>query len=305
MDICGQGTWHIIKLLSGVIVSCASRLCRLWAACSSPVADFLRRPHAKAWAAQSLRWGTTLKSAWAAPKMWTPQGGGTPRCVSRRRRPLTTHAPAQAVEHGNTDAPERLTALSQPSPQALSRTQHNQITDAKLVRKHTQAKMSAAAAGRHAQTLSAAQGHGVVGKIQAQASAQPPPPPPQQQQRPPQPSHAHSRYSVSLSDSPPAPSPPPTRTPPAAGGRAAGRPPGRRQDAHAGSPTPAAQPHPASPAPGHPGSPALPPPERRLSPPQGSAGPPAVRKASGTGPATFAEMGFQSGKAEDKECVIM
>ncbi|KAG6900942.1 hypothetical protein C0993_004379 [Termitomyces sp. T159_Od127] len=45
-----------------------------------------------------------------------------------------------AQSHGNSDAAERLAALSQPSPNALSRQQHDTITENKLVRKRTQAK---------------------------------------------------------------------------------------------------------------------------------------------------------------------
>ncbi|TFK37925.1 hypothetical protein BDQ12DRAFT_684353 [Crucibulum laeve] len=45
-----------------------------------------------------------------------------------------------ARDHGNTDAAERLAALSQPSPQSLSRQEHDNITESKLVRKRTQAK---------------------------------------------------------------------------------------------------------------------------------------------------------------------
>ena len=43
-------------------------------------------------------------------------------------------------EHGNTDASERLAALSQPSPQVLSRMEHDSIMHNKLVRKRTQAQ---------------------------------------------------------------------------------------------------------------------------------------------------------------------
>ena len=46
----------------------------------------------------------------------------------------------QAAGHGNTDAPERLSALNQASPQALSRQEHDTLTENKLVRKRTQAK---------------------------------------------------------------------------------------------------------------------------------------------------------------------
>ncbi|KAJ6608277.1 hypothetical protein B0H10DRAFT_2166603 [Mycena sp. CBHHK59/15] len=46
----------------------------------------------------------------------------------------------KASEHGNADAAERLRALSQAAPQALSRTEHDAITENKLMRKRTQAK---------------------------------------------------------------------------------------------------------------------------------------------------------------------
>ncbi|GBE83720.1 hypothetical protein SCP_0507760 [Sparassis crispa] len=46
----------------------------------------------------------------------------------------------KASEDGNTDATDRLKALSQPSPQALSRAEHDNLTDSTLVRKRTQAK---------------------------------------------------------------------------------------------------------------------------------------------------------------------
>ncbi|KIJ30859.1 hypothetical protein M422DRAFT_186581 [Sphaerobolus stellatus SS14] len=55
---------------------------------------------------------------------------------------------ARAVEHGNGDAPARLEALSGVVPLALSRTQHDDITNDKLVRRRTQAKADAIAAGR-------------------------------------------------------------------------------------------------------------------------------------------------------------
>lgn len=53
----------------------------------------------------------------------------------------------QAAQHGNTDAAERLTALSQPAPQALSRSEHNNLTETTLVRKRTQAKQRSDARG--------------------------------------------------------------------------------------------------------------------------------------------------------------
>ena len=45
-----------------------------------------------------------------------------------------------ASDHGNTDAVERLAASSQPSPQSLSRQEHDTITESKLVHKRAQAK---------------------------------------------------------------------------------------------------------------------------------------------------------------------
>ncbi|KAF8823946.1 hypothetical protein HHX47_DHR9000134 [Lentinula edodes] len=47
---------------------------------------------------------------------------------------------ALAQRHGNTDAGERLAALSQPAPQVLSRVEHDEITESKLVRSRTRAK---------------------------------------------------------------------------------------------------------------------------------------------------------------------
>jgi hypothetical protein len=46
----------------------------------------------------------------------------------------------QALQNGNADAGDRLTALSQAAPQSLSRQEHDNITESQLVRKRTQAK---------------------------------------------------------------------------------------------------------------------------------------------------------------------
>ncbi|KAF8587088.1 hypothetical protein K439DRAFT_1631064 [Ramaria rubella] len=310
---------------------------------------------------------------------------------------------AKAVDHGNADAPARLAALSQPQPQPLSRTEHDQITDVKLVRKRTQAKMSAAAEGRHAATASAGDGgpgmsaaqrvvesvraqegrgaaggagagaglegvaealeeeergrESTVSPVQYQHTVNPPTPhspppqhaphafhppqnapsnlsphahqgpgpaqaqgyhspPPPQQQGPqggagPQLQYANpSQPRYSLVDGP---APAGSGTPPlnphrapsagAGGGRAAGRPPGRRQgsmgtpggagaaQAHAGgeygAPGPGANGGGPSPGAG------------------GGFGVPHAPAPAAAGPATFAEMGFQTGKAQEKECVIM
>jgi hypothetical protein len=53
----------------------------------------------------------------------------------------------QASQHGNTDATERLAALSQPAPAALSRQEHENLTETTLVRKRTQAKQRSDARG--------------------------------------------------------------------------------------------------------------------------------------------------------------
>lgn len=54
--------------------------------------------------------------------------------------------------HGNTDAAERLQALSQPTPQIISREEHENIADAKLVRTRTQAKQRSDASGLNTQS---------------------------------------------------------------------------------------------------------------------------------------------------------
>lgn len=54
----------------------------------------------------------------------------------------------QARDNGNSDAAERLSALSQTSPQGLSRQEHDAITENKLVRKRTQAKQRSDAQGQ-------------------------------------------------------------------------------------------------------------------------------------------------------------
>lgn len=54
---------------------------------------------------------------------------------------------SQASQHGNTDATERLAALSQPAPVALSRQEHDNLTETTLVRKRTQAKQRSDASG--------------------------------------------------------------------------------------------------------------------------------------------------------------
>ncbi|KIJ37935.1 hypothetical protein M422DRAFT_259558 [Sphaerobolus stellatus SS14] len=116
---------------------------------------------------------------------------------------------------------------------------------------------------------------------------------PQQQQGPPpedqRPFANHPRYTLSDTPTPPPqgqgmPGDIPSHSS-QSGGRLPGRPPGRRHETvqHVGSPSPA-----------------------QSSPPPASARPPPPASApQSQGPATFAEMGFQVGKAEEKDCVIM
>ncbi|GJJ14818.1 hypothetical protein Clacol_009086 [Clathrus columnatus] len=262
----------------------------------------------------------------------------------------------KAIAHGNPDAPDRLAALSQPSPHALSRTEHEKITDDRLVRRRSQAKATAEAAGR----IGTSNGRNdVLSTVRAQSGMpaigeepdQPPPPPPHHSQPQPQPqqrqplrqspgpipggpaptspshtpapshtppSHAHTlgpptgqgaagqhprqfselkRYT--LTDGRPVDyggSPPPQQPyAPTSGsgiqpGRAAGRPPGRRHG-HENGPIPA-------PNQGNTGgAPGIQPVLEQPPPP-----PPAARPHAAT---TFAELGFQAGKAQDKDCIIM
>ncbi|KIJ22876.1 hypothetical protein M422DRAFT_276644 [Sphaerobolus stellatus SS14] len=112
---------------------------------------------------------------------------------------------------------------------------------------------------------------------------------PQQQQGPPpqdqRPFANHPRYTLSDTPMPPPQGMPggiPSH-PSQSGGRLPGRPPGRRHEIvqHVGSPSPA------------------------QSEPPASARPPPASALQSHGPATFAEMGFQVGKAEEKDWVIM
>ena len=98
--------------------------------------------------------------------------------------PFRLHDPLtlpQASQHGNTDAAERLTALSQPAPVALSRQEHDNLTETTLVRKRTQAKQRSDASGRPAAGLrpeGRQNGQQVVANIRKNSLAYRPPPNP-------------------------------------------------------------------------------------------------------------------------------
>ncbi|CDO76800.1 hypothetical protein BN946_scf184978.g29 [Trametes cinnabarina] len=83
-----------------------------------------------------------LPSAEFALGYYSEVGVGGPKDIETARKWYT-----RASQHGNTDATERLQALSQPTPQALSREQHENLTDVTLVRKRTQAKQRSEAVG--------------------------------------------------------------------------------------------------------------------------------------------------------------
>jgi hypothetical protein len=247
----------------------------------------------------------------------------------------------QAAEHGNADATERLTALSQPAPAALSRQEHDNLTENTLVRKRTQAKQRSDARGPAGGPRQGARPNGqqVVANIRKNSLAHRPGPGPNR---------------VYPSSSVPAPGRPDyappddyaAPRPPMPGPQAGG---GPRPPIHPGpgpsgyTPAPRQQPLPGSlPQPGppqghsNPGgypSPRIPPQQPQFGQPgqPGRGRPirgasdsstssqqapvrtasptalsdPQVRPQAAKGPATFQEMGFQSEKLENKDCVIM
>ncbi|KAL4079382.1 HCP-like protein [Scleroderma citrinum] len=221
-----------------------------------------------------------------------------------------------ASDHGNTDAVERLAALQQPSPQVLSRQEHDYITEDKLVRKRTQAKQrserASADSGVSSMRPSLEDGQRVVDVIRKNSNTRPvaqgpPVPAPNQPMsaipenntpanasprvaqapapgQPPRQFPNQHRYTLVDPGSAPGSSSPPSRTQSPPYARQAGRPPGQRS---ASGPAP-------GPAPSNAGPPEdVPPPSR------------APQRPPARGPSTFAEMGIQGAKLEEKECVIM
>ncbi|KAI5119311.1 hypothetical protein M0805_004555 [Coniferiporia weirii] len=296
-----------------------------------------------------------LPSAEFAMGYYSEIGIGTPKDVQKA---MVWYEKAAA--HGSTDATQRITALSQSSTQALSRQEHDTLTENKLVRKRTQAKQRSDAVGggaprpnglqrpdtkhvvevirrnSHAHGATAEhQGHPPLpasGQVypqqapsvpalsqhqQQQLQQQQPHPqyqqrpqqppgaqPPQQQPHPaqpptggPAPAHFPERQRYSLSDggsmstgSPRMSSPKLQPTRPGRGGA--------RIPSGTGAQTP----------PRGYGSPK--PDAASLPPPNGPPAPPAVASpapsaASGTKYNTFADMGIQGQKLEEKDCVIM
>jgi len=261
----------------------------------------------------------------------------------------------QASQHGNADATERLAALSQPAPLALSRQEHDNLTETTLVRKRTQAKQRSDARGPMGGPRQGGRPNGqqVVANIRKNSLAYRPGP--NRGYPPPMPAPADD-YDYAVPRLPAAQIPPlggpgpnaaggprpPIQPGPGPGGYT---PPSRQQ------PLPSSQPPQGNnnPGPGGYPSPRMPPqqPYGQLARPpsqptlggggtgqpgqlgrrpmRGGSGssipslqapvrtpsptalsdPPVARPPPGKGPATFQEMGYQSSKLEEKDCVIM
>ncbi|KIK60278.1 hypothetical protein GYMLUDRAFT_43568 [Collybiopsis luxurians FD-317 M1] len=246
---------------------------------------------------------------------------------------------SKASEHGNTDASERLAALRQPAPQMLSRQEHDNITESKLVRSRTQAKQRS-----EAQKVR-------DGYLANQQTVQGPPPASQPQGLHPRgrtqdsrpvvdlirkttlnsQGGAHGRYHAEHANSlPPLGRPEPSinRTASAQGGPRPGNQPqafpGANRytlvDPGSGSVPPAPPRSDSRPLPrrgpsggvsvtggigsGTP-SPAAGTPSAGGYGPSGPSGVPPPAPPKPAGPQTFAEMGFQGAKAEEEKCLIM
>ncbi|KAH8104415.1 hypothetical protein DFH11DRAFT_1733825 [Phellopilus nigrolimitatus] len=240
----------------------------------------------------------------------------------------------KAAAHGNTDAADRIAVLAQSSEQALSRQEHDTLTEHKLVRKRTQAKQRSDAVGAGPGATSrpgaaarpnATQVVDLIRKTSQQqaeyhprqgslpASAFPNTDrashPQQQQQAPPAPTPAQQyRDSVTQSNAParfperpryslvdsPAPSPP---LGPSANANAGPR---------SGSPRIQPKRAPRAGTGGRVPSGTLPP--GAQTPPATAAPSTVASPAPGGGGSkynTFADMGIQGQRASDKDCVIM
>jgi hypothetical protein len=214
------------------------------------------------------------------------------------------------------DAVERLAALSQPSPQSLSRQEHDTITESKLVRKRTQAKQRSERESGGAPRPSVKDSRQVVDVIRKNSTARqhgpgsgagaggtpvlPPVTEQQQQQQPPPPAmyamsprcprplhkHRPRRDSFPTNIDTRSSTPVPTRR-------------GCRRHLRERSPRAAPGQRTGSIL-----SPALPPGVPDMEGP-GASQPAPPQRAAGKGPTTFAEMAIQGVKLEEKECVIM
>jgi len=225
----------------------------------------------------------------------------------------------KAAAQGNDDAQERLNALSQSNPQMLSREEHENLTDAKLVRKHTQAKNSSAAAGRAARRADDQETQRVVGVVRKTSLLHKPNRREgTQAQEPPNPGFGGPPTSYRPGPGPPGPAAGPLGGPqrehrrfPSGPGPANPRPANRREQSDPSISFPPPQQAPPSfnrrpqkvqTSPSPPMNSIPPMPGTQYSPPAPG---PAPAPAPDNGPATFQEMGIHTGKVEQKECVIM
>jgi len=248
----------------------------------------------------------------------------------------------QASQHGNTDATERLAALSQPAPAALSRQEHDSLTETTLVRKRTQARQRSDARGGPRQG-GRPNGQQVVANIRKNSLAYRPEPARGYAAMPAAPADDYyAMPRLPIAPVPPLGGPGPNATggsrPPIQPGPGPGpQPPqGNNNPGSGGYPSPRMPPQqppyaqlarPPSQStlggggaggmgqPGQPGrrpmrvgsggSPPSRPATVRTPSPTALSDPPVARPPPGKGPATFQEMGFQSSKLQEKDCVIM
>ncbi|KAI0346356.1 HCP-like protein [Trametopsis cervina] len=220
---------------------------------------------------------------------------------------------AKAAGHGNADAEDRLKALSQPAPQALSRAEHDQLTDSKLVRTRTQAKQRSDATGGRRPAVVDGQSARIVENVRKTSSMIPPAVSAPSATASP---GGSGRYFPSVVEEPslaqvetpprtssnsaspaPGPVPPQPQTPrpfanaprynlsdPGAVTTNGPRPPPSQPQTPFGPPRREGRPTPTQPTP-----------TNRPDTPSGPK----------KGPATFAEMGITTAKVEEKDCVIM
>lgn len=210
----------------------------------------------------------------------------------------------KAADHGNEDAKERLRSLSQPAPQAISREEHQNLTEVTLVRKRTQAKQRSDAAGVAPTQMSAGQGQRIVEHARNSSTTQAPAVAVAPQGAPsPQPAVSPRRRPGDLPPSgTPAGSPSPqgqTPRPFANAPRYALSDPGANS---AAGPRPVQQQSNFGP-PGRRNDSAGPPQALDDYAPQDA--PPPQNNPPRRGPQTFAEMGITTAKVEEKECIIM
>jgi len=267
-----------------------------------------------------------LPSAEFALGYYAEVGVGGPKDIETARKWYN-----RAMQHGNTDASERLAALSQPAPQSLSRQEHNNLTETTLVRKRTQAKQRSEATPGHKPATSLGHGQKILEDVRNTTMGLPPNPRPARN-APIDLQILNGPGSVNklpvVNEGPMTQTPPPMRSSPSPARPSNGHPQGQRPLSTGNVPLshrarysltdPGSRPSPLAPQPsavdrpssvagpnarpsGRPqtDSPSPPPPQSEITQPA------PMRPPPGKKPQTFQDMGFQSQKLEDKECIIM